>query len=274
MQCSPAMAQQGVWKSGNTKTNKAAKKAGDTKNKVKTYGDHIRNWGMDTGLIHAFLIGGKLNSDGWSGNAYLVKKKSYPWSRIWQLSFSEIKHEKQVKLKGKGNAEFGNPLPYVYGKVNNLYTLQIGYGHEKMLLPGVMEGNISVGIRYCFGLSLAILKPYSLQLTYLENINGKDSTHLEEHYYSPADSEKFLNPSAIFGASKWQRGLGEMRYVPGAHFEVAFAILPMKGKTFVQAITLGVNGAFYARKLPIMAEQEAYRGQASLFAGLALGKRR
>lgn len=55
--------------------------------------------------------------------------------------------------------------------------------------------------------------------------------------------------------------------------ETAIVITPGTNKFFIQSITLGVNGSVYAEKLPIMAGQQAYRWQANLFAGLALGKR-
>ena len=35
-----------------------------------------------------------------------------------------------------------------------------------------------------------------------------------------------------------------LQYVPGAYFEAAIAITPGKNKSFVQVITLGVNGAY------------------------------
>ena len=268
-----AMAQKGAQNNSKSIWESAGKKAGKAKTNAKGFRDRIQNWGLDTNYNHAFLLGGKLNSDGWSSNIYFVKKTNYKWNRIWQVGFSEIKHEKQTKQKGKNYPQFGNATPYVFGKINNLYTLQVGYGHEKLLLPSVLEGNTSVCIRYNVGLSLAMLKPYYLKLIYMENIGGVDTSHLEEHKYSPTDSARFLTPSTIFGSSRWSKGLGEINYIPGAYFEVAFTILPGKPKTFIQAITLGINGAFYADMLPLMANAEAYRWQASAFAGLAIGKR-
>jgi hypothetical protein len=52
----------------------------------------------------------------------------------------------------------------VFGKINNLYTLQIGCSKEQLLLPGVVEGNLSVSFRYGGGFCLALLKPYYLKV--------------------------------------------------------------------------------------------------------------
>jgi len=156
--------------------------------------------------------------------------------------------------------------------MNNLYTLQAGIGHEHLLLPAVVDGNLSVSFRYSYGVSLAMLKPYYLKLVYLDP-NNNNAPYLKEEKYSDANRDKFLNSGAILGASKWGKSLGEIDYVPGIYLDACIVIEPAKSKSFVQAISLGINGAFYAKDLPIMVDQPAYPYQASLYAGLALGKR-
>ena len=64
-------AQTSVW-SG---TNAAKSKVMGAKHKMKDFKDHLEKWGLDTNYNHAFLLGGKLNSDGWSGSMYFVKRK-------------------------------------------------------------------------------------------------------------------------------------------------------------------------------------------------------
>ncbi len=46
------------------------------------------------------------------------------------------------------------------------------------------------------------------------------------------------------GSAGFTKGLGDMVYAPGAYLEVCFVILPGKAKSFIEAVTLGVNGAF------------------------------
>jgi len=62
-------------------------------------------------------------------------------------------------------------------------------------------------------------------------------------------------------------------YVLGAYLKTCFVITPRKKKAFIEAVTLGANGAFYSRSLPIMADLKACPYQASLSAGMALRKR-
>ena len=268
-------AQSSVWNKTNATKNNLSKKAENTGQKIKNLKKHLQEWGLDSSYKHAFLVGGKLNTDGWSGSMYFVKRKRNRDNRIWQISFSEVKHEKQVKQQGtnKSYPELGNPTPYVFGKINNLYTLQVGYGHETMLLPGVMEGNISVSMRYTGGLSLALLKPYYLKLMDIDYTTTPETAKVKEARYSSADSALFLNPNRILGAVDWSKRLDMIDYVPGAYFEATVVITPGKSKTFVQCITLGCNASIYYKTLPTMQAQQAYPWEVCLFAGLAIGKR-
>ena len=150
--------------------------------------------------------------------------------------------------------------------------MQLGYGREQLLLPGVLEGNMSVSFRYGGGFSLAMLKPYYLKLLYIDYAHGGQA-HLQEERYSEDNSESFLNSNRIFGGSKWSNGLDEIRYVPGVFAEGAFVIEPSKNKSFIQLITLGGQFSFYTKSLPIMADRKAYAYIGELFVGLSLGKR-
>lgn len=270
---SNAVAQSNVWDNRKNVSKKAYDKLDKGKKGIKKWKEHVENWGMDDKLKHQFALGGKLNSNGWSGCIYYFNKTGKTTHDIYQLSFSEIKHEKQVKQQ-RGNAfpELGQSGPYVYGKINNLYTLNIGYGKQHLLLPGVVDGNLSVSFRYSGGLSLAMLKPYYLKLVHIDYANDR-KTILTETRYTDSTAAVFLKSNNILSASKWSKGLDETKFIPGGFVEAAFVIEPSKSKFLVTTITLGANGSLHAGKLPIMAEIKSYPWQANVFVGLSLGKR-
>ncbi|MGN6566644.1 MAG: hypothetical protein ACTHJ0_01760 [Flavipsychrobacter sp.] len=265
-------AQNSVWNSSKADTKGGLKNG---KSKFKSYKEHLQQWGLDPNYNHELLVGGKVNTNGWSGSVYYLNKKNKLTNNLWQLHFSEIKHEKQIKQQGSNKAfpQLGNAGPYIFGKINNLYTLQLGYGKEKLLLPDVLEGNISISFRYSGGLSLAMLKPYYLKLIYVDYAQPGDPAILKEEKYSTSNSDHFLNSGDVLSADKWSKGLDKIQYIPGLFAEACFVITPSKSKSFIQVVTLGANVAYYSKELPIMADQKAYPYQASLFAGLAIGKR-
>lgn len=266
-------AQTDVWNKPKDNSKQALKKVDKGKKKIKQWKDHVKNSGLQEDYTHQLSLGAKLNSNGWSGSLYYWKKEDECKDHVYMLSFSEIKHDKQIKLQGLSiYPQLGTPSPYVFGKINNLYTLQLGYGQEFILLPKVIDGNISVSSRFMGGFSLAMLKPYYLRLIYEDYITATPIVTLEEQNYSNA-AEPFLKSGNKLGASPWTKGLGEMKYAPGAFVEAAIVIEPASQAWFVQTITLGGSFAYHTQKLPTMAEIKARQWQASLFVGLALGKR-
>lgn len=136
-----------------------------------------------------------------------------------------------------------------------------------------MDGNVTVGYRYSIGVAMAILKPNYLKMMQIDYTITPSTAILVENKYTREDSALFLNPQMILGASRWEKSLSEMQYIPGCWGEAAITIVPGKAKTFVQVITLGANASLFANNLPIMQGQHAYPWQACLFAGLGIGKR-
>lgn len=266
--------QQQVWEGGKEQLEKVQEKGQKQVSKLKQWKKHIEEWGLDPDYNYALSISGRLNTDGWSGGLYYLRQKSAGKKVIWQLHFSELKHEKETKQQQTRNLYpyLGKNRPYIFGKINNAYTLQLGYGREQMLFPALLEGNLSVSLRYAGGPALALLKPYYLNLIYVEYV-PEPVAHLQTERYTLTNAGHFLQPGFIQGSEKWSKGLGEIKYIPGLFAELSFAIEPEKPKSFVKTITIGGNAAFYASKIEIMAERKAYPYQASFFVGLALGKR-
>ncbi|WP_118953247.1 hypothetical protein [Taibaiella helva] len=243
-------------------------------NKLKQWKQHIQEWGLDPDFNHALSLAGRLNTNGWSGGLSYVMQKSAGKKVLWQLWFSEIKHEKEARQQQIRDLYpgLGRRTAYIFGKINTAYTIQLGYGREQMLLPALLDGNLSVSLRYTAGPGLALLKPYYLDLIYVD-YTPDPAAHIQTERYAAANAEHFLQPGFIQSGSKWSKGLGEIKYIPGLFAELAFAIEPEKPKAFVKTILIGGNAAFYTSKIEIMAERKAYPYQASFFVGLALGKR-
>src|SRR5688572_32003138 len=66
----------------------------------------------------------QLRSNGYGGFYERGKKKTPRNGTVYGIEFNEIKHPKEDKLpNGTGGFSFGNP--YVYGKINNFYSLQL-----------------------------------------------------------------------------------------------------------------------------------------------------
>lgn len=190
-----ATAQQSVWQGSKEQLEQVREKGGKQVSKLKQWRKHIEEWGLDPNYNHSLSLSGRLHTNGWSGGLYCLTQKSAGKKVIWQLHFSEVKHEKESKQQQTRNTYpyLGETKPYIFGKINNAYTLQLGYGREQMLFPALLEGNLSVSLRYSGGPALALLKPYFLNLIYVA-YTPDPVAHLQSERYSPANTANFLQP--------------------------------------------------------------------------------
>lgn len=267
-------AQQTVWEGSSKQLNASYEQGQKKVGKLKQWKKYIAEWGLDSQYNHALALSARLHTNGWSGGLYYLNQRSAGKKTLWQLHFSEIKHEKEIKQQrtGNGAGTFGESTPYIFGKINNLYTLQLAYGREQTLFPALLNGNMSVSLRYSAGPALALLKPYYLNLIYIDYIPDM-VVRVEAERYAESNSERFLQPGSILGKAGWSKGLGEIRYVPGVFAELAVTLDADRPKAFAKTVTIGGNAAFYSSSLALMAERKAYPWQVSFFVGLALGKR-
>jgi len=260
-----------LWSNPNRQAKQQILKKG---NKFSQFKNHLQKWGLDTNYKQGLAIGARLNSTGWTGLLYYQQRRSRTQNQFYQLSFSEIKHEKQIKQQRQNIAypELGSSSPFIFGKINSVYQLQLGYGREMLLLPGVLDGNMTISLRWQGGLSVAALKPYYLKLIYLE-YNPDEQAHIQEEKYSDENKEEFLKTGNILGASKWKKGLNEIDWIPGAYVDMAIAIEPLKNRFFIKTVTLGCNASFHSQNIEIMSLQKATPWNVCLYAGLSIGKR-
>lgn len=264
----------GIWNNINHGRKAAEKKIRGTGKQLKEFKVHLEKWGLDSNYNHGLSIGVRSNSSGWTGLISYQHRINRIQSHFLQLSFSEIIHEKQIKQQRQNSTYpyLGSSSPFIFGKINKAYQVQLGYGREYLLLPGVLEGNLSVSLRCQSGVSLALMKPYYLKLIYV-NYTPDEHAYVLEEKYSETNQDHFLNAGGILGAAKWKQGLREMKYIPGAYLDASIAIEPIKNKTFIKVVSLGANLSVQSKQLEIMADQKAYPWTLCLYAGLSIGKR-
>gem|GEM_PF-389727 len=267
-------AQVSVWQESQSKMKSLKQKKDKQQSHLREWKNYIEKEAATSDYHYALSVGARLNTNGWSGGLYFLKQKDAGKQILWELHVSEIKHEKETKQENTKTVfkNLGKGRPYIFGKSNSVYTLQLGYGRQQLLFPALLDGNLSVSLRYATGPGLAFLKPYYLELIYIKP-GTADEVELRSEKYSADNARRFLEAGNIHGADKWGKGLGETKIIPGLFGELAFVLEPDKPKTFIQTITFGGKAAIYTKPLEIMADRKAYRYQLSLFVGLAIGGR-
>lgn len=193
------------------------------------------------------LFGFQLRSNGYGFFIEKGKMKSQRNSGIYSLEFNEIKHPKEDKLpNGTGGFSFGNP--YIYGKINNFYSLQLGFGRQRILGQKGNKNGVAVSAIYKAGLSLGLLRPYYIEV---ENNSGQSVTIK----YSPQDSILFLT-GYIIGGGGLSKGWSEIKYKPGVFAKTALRFDFGRFNEVVSGVEVGLSAEFYTSKIPIMLFQE------------------
>ncbi len=266
--------QSSIWQMGTSKIEGAKEKWSRQVAVLKTWKKHIAEWGLDSNYRHSLSLGIRLNTNGWSGSVNYLRNTSPGRKILLELQFSGLQHEKEVKQQRTGTIYnyLAKNTVYSLGKINNVYTLQLAYGREQLLFPAIIDGNLSVRLRYAAGPAMALLKPYYLNLLYVE-YNPEEHAYVQSERFGNANASKFLNPAYVLGSNKWSKGLGETRFIPGLFAELAIVLEPGRPESFVKTITIGGNAAIYSSKIKMMAERKAYAYQACFFVSLSFGKR-
>lgn len=225
------------------------------------------------------LSGGlALNTNGWGAYIDLGKVKSNEGKqsdmfynvRMWQLDFEEIKdpHEKKsnsTDVNGAGSYAGGKINPFIYGKINNFYALNLDYGYRKMIAGKPEPGTISIHWVGAVGLSVGLLKPYYLQAYY----NGVQ----QNIKYSDQTKDAFLTPGDIVGAAGFSQGLGETKIIPGLHLRTGLHFDFATSRKTILAVETGMNAECYTQSIPLMALQKNVPYFFNLYAAFQFGKR-
>ena len=226
-------------------------------------------------------VGYRMNTDGWS----IFADKGYVRSeetrlsdqfynlRVFQLEFGEHKDPAQAKMRGAENATGEQTKPFIYGKVNNFYSLKLGYGFRRLFAGKPEPGNVSIHWIGTAGLALGLEKPYYIEAyAPLDNSGGSPPVR-QSIKYTEDNRNYFLDPYYIIGGSGFTKGINEIKFVPGLHLKTGLHFDFAANKKTVLAIEAGASAEFYTRKIQLMAREDGKPYFFNLFASLQFGKR-
>ena len=230
--------------------------------------------------IHSELSAGlRLNTDGWSifvDKGWVKsddrKKDLFYDVKLLQIEFSEKKHPKERKASNDEAAIASQDAsPFIYGKVNNFYSLKLGYGGRKMIAGKLDQGAVSIHAVYVAGLSVGLLKPYYIDAYVMEP--GSSVFTPKAIKYEDDTKEPFLTKRYIIGSSGFSEGLSELSIKPGVHAKAGFHFDFAVARTSKLAVETGVSIEYYFSKIQLMANQTERSYFGNLYMSFQIGKR-
>lgn len=242
--------------------DKQTKKDARKEEKKKKINDLIRQ--DEEGVLvyrRQSIFGVQLRTNGYGIFYERGKMKTQRNTMIYGLELNEIKHPKEDKLpNGTGGFSFGNP--YVYGKINNFYSLQLGFGQQRILGQKGNKNGVAVSVIYKGGLSMGLLRPY-----YIEVDNNGTSETIK---YS-AETDSLFKFGFILGGGGLGKGWDEIKMKPGVFAKTALRFDFGRFNEVVSGVEVGVSADFYSAKIPIMLYQKEkqffYQGHIAIMFG-------
>ncbi|MFN8283815.1 MAG: hypothetical protein U0U67_11415 [Chitinophagales bacterium] len=226
----------------------------------------------------SWSVGVRLRSDGFALGTEITRSKRFKRSWLVQAQFAYFWHPKQVKQQsqyGSGGGLFGTDgfKPFIYGKQNSLFTLYLGAGQKFLLAEKGRGHGVQLFFKYAGGFTLAILKPYLLEVVDTASISGNTFSNTVTLGYEPNNPNSlFLERDYIVGAAGFGKGWS-LKAQPGIHVEVAMEFDFGKNESFIKELEVGVASDFYFKKVPVMVQSNKIL-YPSVFVGIQLGKRK
>ncbi len=218
-------------------------------------------------IMHEMSGGFRLNSNGWGVYADIgkVKTKDMRHSdmfhnvRLIQIELDEKKDPKELRITSTSGTGIST---YIYGKINNFYTVKLGWGFRRMIAGKPDPGSVSIHWVNCGGFALGLLKPYYINTTGDPNaIKFKD------------DEANFLYKGNIVGGAGFTKGISEMTFIPGCHFKSALHFDFSANRKNVIGVEAGFNAEYYSTAVQLMANEKATNYFVDLFVAAQFGRR-
>lgn len=183
-----------------------------------------------------------------------------------------IRHPKEVKFPSQ--YFFNSARSFVYGKINGLYNIRLGYGRDKILVDKTDRGSISINWITFGGLSMGVLKPVYLEIL-KETPQGIEVLSTER--YDP----EIHDYQDIYGQAPFFSGIEKSSLRMGIYAKSGFAFDYNWNDSKVTTLEIGAIvdyfpqwfGIYEDRTVPIMTDTENYNVWLQFYITVNFGKK-
>ncbi len=180
--------------------------------------------------------------------------KSYNTTKFYHIELGYIRD-----IREKAQTRFstlGRSGSFTFGKVNSFINLRGGFGTKKYLSEKEKRNGLAVGYVYEFGPSIALLKPYFLDLIVVEVINDEQVAMIRSESFSEENADIFLDPGSISSRSSFFRGFDQIKVRAGLQAKLGLHLGLGAFDEYVKAFETGIMVDAFVNRIPILAETE------------------
>jgi len=180
--------------------------------------------------------------------------KSYHRTNFYHLELGYTKDEREKTQRKINN--LGRSGSYAFGKINSLINIRGGIGVKKYLSEKEKKNGLAVGYSYQIGPSLALLKPYYLDLFFVQTVNGQQVATIRSEKYTQENADRFLDDRGISNRSSFFKGFDELNVKAGVQGKIGLHLAMGAYDEYVKAFETGIMFDIYPSKIPILIESE------------------
>ncbi|MCU0472742.1 MAG: hypothetical protein MUC93_05160 [Bacteroidales bacterium] len=202
-----------------------------------------------------------LHSDGFGFGYREAKRIDYLNKRLLEINFGTLRHPKEYKMT---NPYYQGYKSYAFGKLNSVFFLLAGIGHQHEIFQKTDLGGIAIRWFYSGGPVLALYKPIFYLVLY--PISLKEAEVKVEKF-----DVSIHQSSDILSRASFTKGLDEIKAMPGLFGKSGFNFEYSKEDKVIHAIELGVQVNAFPKTIPIMASTDNKAIFFSLFVSYRFG---
>jgi len=201
--------------------------------------------------------------------------KSYDKTNYYQV---EVGFTKDPREKTQSRiSTIGGSGTFTYGKINNFLNLRAGVGVKRYLSEKEKRRGVAVGYTYEIGPSIALLKPYYLDVITVEQDGEELRPVIKRVKYDGTNEDQYLDINAISSRSPFFKGFGEMSVRAGIQGKIGAHIAMGAFDKTVRAFETGLMFDIYPTKIPIFIETDSVKNRYTfvrVYFNLQLGSRK
>jgi hypothetical protein len=197
-----------------------------------------------TVFTHRYEAGLTLHTRGMGGILERGKYRGVGKVSTWSLELASMKHAKEVRSY---NPVYEQAKSYVFGKVNSLYLLRLGWGKRTVATPKLRNGGVAVGWHFAFGGALGLTKPIYLEIGY-PNI---PYTYLLTERYDPEEH----GTDDIYGRAGMLNGILELTPHIGGFVRAAADFEYGGEREVLRTLSIGAQLDAFPSRITIMADE-------------------
>jgi hypothetical protein len=188
------------------------------------------------------VFGIKLATDGYGIWFEKGKFKTPTRTLLFQFELNEKKSPKEHKISTSADQfNYSSVVPY---KINNFYEFKMAIGQQHLIGGKGNKNGVAVTALYSAGVSLALLKPYYVNVQNPQT--GATSQKTFEQLLQDTTGD------VVTGASGFTVGWGHLSVKPGLNAKQAMRFDYGRLNQTVTAIEAGITEEFYFSKIPQM----------------------